>query len=106
MSVMQAMQTRSPSSATHNGNAAMIDNALKMGTRKLKILVADDHDIIRRGLKQLLLARPASEICGEAKTGREAVTLCEELKPEVVVMDISMPELTSCQHHESWNCIP
>jgi DNA-binding NarL/FixJ family response regulator len=93
LSIMQATQTHPFSAAIRDGDAAMSDNAVKMGTRKLKIVVADDHDIIRRGLKQLLLARPAWEICGEAKTGREAVTLCEELKPDVVVMDISMPEL-------------
>jgi DNA-binding NarL/FixJ family response regulator len=63
----------------------------------MKILVADDHDIIRRGLKQLLTSRPGWEVCGEAKTGREAVELAEQLKPEVVVMDISMPELNGLE---------
>ena len=58
----------------------------------LRILVADDHDIIRRGLKSLLTARPGWEVCAEAKNGREAVSLAEELKPDVVVMDVSMPE--------------
>jgi DNA-binding NarL/FixJ family response regulator len=59
----------------------------------VRILVVDDHDIIRRGLKQLLTSRQDWEVCGEAKTGREAVTLAEQLQPEVVVMDVSMPEL-------------
>jgi len=63
----------------------------------LRILVADDHDIIRRGLKQLLTAKPGWEVVAEAKNGREAVTLAEQFKPEVVVMDISMPELNGLE---------
>jgi DNA-binding NarL/FixJ family response regulator len=63
----------------------------------LRILVADDHDIIRRGLRQLLMSRPGWEVCGEAKNGREAVSASQELKPDVVVMDISMPELNGLE---------
>ena len=63
----------------------------------MRILVADDHDIIRRGLKQLLTSRAGWEVCGEAKTGREAVTLAERLKPEIVVMDITMPDLNGLE---------
>src|ERR1700732_776740 len=68
-----------------------------METRPLRILVADDHDIIRRGLKQLLTLRPGWEVCGEAKTGREAVVLAEQFEPQIVVMDISMPELNGLE---------
>jgi DNA-binding NarL/FixJ family response regulator len=63
----------------------------------LRILVVDDHDIIRRGLKQLLTAHAGWEVCAEAKTGREAVTLAEQLKPEIVVMDIGMPDLNGLE---------
>jgi DNA-binding NarL/FixJ family response regulator len=63
----------------------------------VRILVADDHDIVRRGLKQLLTSRAGWEVCAEAKTGREAVTLAEQMKPEVVVMDISMPDLNGLE---------
>ena len=63
----------------------------------LRILVADDHDIIRRGLKHLLTARPGWDVCAEAKTGREAVALCEQHKPDVVVMDVSMPDLNGLE---------
>jgi DNA-binding NarL/FixJ family response regulator len=63
----------------------------------LRILVADDHDIIRRGLKDLLSAKPGWEVCAEARTGKEAVTLAEELKPQIVVMDISMPDLNGLE---------
>jgi DNA-binding NarL/FixJ family response regulator len=66
---------------------------LRTGIQNLHILIADDHDIIRRGLRQLLMTKPGWEICGEAKNGREALTLAEQLKPDVIVMDISMPEL-------------
>jgi DNA-binding NarL/FixJ family response regulator len=69
----------------------------RTATRPLKILVADDHDIIRRGLKQLLTSRPGWEICAEAKTGREAVALAEQFKPDIVVMDISMPDLNGLE---------
>jgi DNA-binding NarL/FixJ family response regulator len=63
----------------------------------VRILVVDDHDIVRRGLKHLLTSRPGWEVCGEAKTGREAVALAEQLKPEIVVMDISMPDLNGLE---------
>jgi YesN/AraC family two-component response regulator len=63
----------------------------------LKILVVDDHDIIRRGLKDLLTAKSGWEVCAEAKTGKEAVALAEQLKPQIVVMDISMPDLNGLE---------
>src|SRR5215469_7358695 len=66
-------------------------------TRPLRILAADDHDILRRGLKQLLTAHHGWEVCAEAKTGREAVSLAEQHRPEVVVMDISMPDLNGLE---------
>ena len=68
-------------------------------TRKMtvRILVVDDHDIIRRGLKQLLSSRQGWEVCGEGKNGREAVELVEQLNPEIVVMDVSMPELNGLE---------
>jgi two-component system response regulator NreC len=59
----------------------------------MRILVADDHEIVRAGLKQLLEAQPGWEICAEAKTGREAVMLAQQFEPQVVVMDIGTPEL-------------
>lgn len=63
----------------------------------MRILIADDHDVVRAGLRQLLLERKGWEICGEASTGRQAVTLALETKPDVVVMDISMPELNGLE---------
>ena len=61
--------------------------------KRLRILVADDHDLIRRGIKTLLESHSDWEVCGEAKTGREAVTKAEELKPDILILDISMPDL-------------
>jgi DNA-binding NarL/FixJ family response regulator len=63
----------------------------------VRILVADDHDLLRRGVRQLLTSRPGWEVCGEAKTGREVVALAEQLKPDIVVLDISMPDLNGLE---------
>lgn len=67
------------------------------GVTTVRILVVDDHDIVRRGLKQLLATRQGWEVCGEAKTGLEAVALAEQLHPEIVIMDVSMPELNGLE---------
>ena len=66
-----------------------------MGT--LRILVADDHDLVRRGLKMLIEAHPGWKICAEAHTGREAVALAENLRPDIAIMEISMPELNGIE---------
>jgi DNA-binding NarL/FixJ family response regulator len=59
----------------------------------LRILVADDHDLIRRGIKTLLESHPGWTVCAEAQTGREAVEKARQLQPEIAVLDITMPEL-------------
>jgi len=63
----------------------------------LRILIADDHDVVRAGVRSLLEGQPECEICGEAADGRQAVTLAQELRPDVVVMDITMPELNGLE---------
>jgi DNA-binding NarL/FixJ family response regulator len=63
----------------------------------MRILVADDHDIVRWGLRQLLTAQPGWGICAEAATGHEAVTLAKQFEPHVVVMDVGMPELNGIE---------
>ena len=60
---------------------------------KLRILIADDHEVVRRGLCALLQARDGWEICAEAKDGREAVEKAQQLKPDVVILDVGMPNL-------------
>lgn len=63
----------------------------------LRILLADDHDVVRCGLRQLLEQRPGWEVCGEAVTGREAVEMAARLMPHVVVLDLTMPELNGLE---------
>lgn len=64
---------------------------------KVRILIADDHDVVREGLKALLAGRADFQVCGEAAAGREAVAKALELKPHVVVLDFSMPELNGLE---------
>jgi len=61
--------------------------------RELRILVADDHEVIRQGLRTVLEGRPGWKIAGEAANGRQAAELARTLKPDVIIMDISMPEM-------------
>ncbi len=61
--------------------------------KTLRILIADDHDLMRRGLKELVESHPGWQVCDEAHTGREAVAKAEQTKPDVVILDVSMPEL-------------
>jgi DNA-binding NarL/FixJ family response regulator len=63
----------------------------------LRVLLADDHDIVRHGLRHLLESQPGWEVCGEARDGREAVALAESLQPDVAVLDITMPELNGLE---------
>jgi DNA-binding NarL/FixJ family response regulator len=65
--------------------------------KPLRILVADDHDLMRRGIRTLLESRPAWQVCGEAQTGREAVAKSEELRPDIVILDLSMPDLNGLE---------
>ena len=59
----------------------------------IRVILADDHSVVRTGLKAVLGAARDIAVIGEAKTGREAIALVERLKPDVVVMDLSMPEM-------------
>lgn len=64
---------------------------------KVRILIADDHGIVRKGLQLQLQQHENFEVLGEATDGREAVKLAEELKPDVVIIDIAMPNLNGIQ---------
>ena len=66
-------------------------------TRPIQVMLADDHAVLRAGLRALLSAEPDLEVVGEAGDGEEAVALAERLKPDVVVMDISMPRMDGLQ---------
>ena len=63
----------------------------------VKILLADDHDVVRRGLREELSQHEGWEICGEARNGREAVKMALKLSPDVAVIDLSMPELNGLE---------
>ncbi len=63
----------------------------------VRILIADDHEVVRRGVRTLLETRPEWEVCGEAAGGREAVQKAKQLKPDVVVLDIGMPDLNGLE---------
>ena len=73
------------------------DEAIKteeMGaTGPYRILLADDHAVVRHGLRASLHSLPGIEICGEAATGREAIELAQALRPDLVILDLSMPEM-------------
>jgi DNA-binding NarL/FixJ family response regulator len=64
---------------------------------KIRVLLADDHGIVRKGMRFLLDRQPDVEVVGEAADGREAVRLADELNPNVVVMDIAMPMLNGIE---------
>lgn len=64
---------------------------------KIRVVLVDDHDILRQGLKLLLEGQPDIEVVGEARTGTEAIALTQQLIPDVVVLDISMPDTDGLQ---------
>jgi DNA-binding NarL/FixJ family response regulator len=62
-----------------------------------RILIVDDHEIVRRGVRALLESDPGFSICGEAGNGREAVTKATELRPDLVLLDVGLPELNGLE---------
>ena len=65
--------------------------------KKIRILLADDHRLVRQGFRLILLSQDDMEVVGETGNGREAVELAASLKPDVVVMDVTMPELNGIE---------
>jgi DNA-binding NarL/FixJ family response regulator len=63
----------------------------------LRILIADDHEVARRGIRALLETREGWQVCGEAKDGREAVEFAASMKPQVILLDIGMPNLNGLE---------
>jgi CheY-like chemotaxis protein len=70
-----------------------INSVACSGSEQLRVLFVDDHKVMRQGLIRLISGQPNISILGEAADGREAVQLALQLKPDVIVMDISMPEM-------------
>jgi DNA-binding NarL/FixJ family response regulator len=68
-----------------------------MQNTKIRVLLADDHAILRKGVRMLIHTQPDMEVVGEARTGREAIGEARRLKPDIVVMDVSMPELNGIE---------
>ncbi len=60
----------------------------------VKILIADDHEIVRQGIRRVLEVKPEWEICGEASNGQEAVRMAQELSPDIIIMDVTMPVMS------------
>jgi DNA-binding NarL/FixJ family response regulator len=65
--------------------------------QSVRILIADDHELVREGVRRFLERQPGWEICGTARTGREAVHQAEKLRPDVVVLDFNLPELNGLE---------
>jgi len=68
-----------------------------MQMETLRILIADDHALVRRSLRSLLLTHSNWDVCGEAVDGQDAVDKAKELRPDVVLLDVSMPRMTGLQ---------
>ena len=71
--------------------------------KSIRVLIADDHPVVRRGLKSLLNTEPGLELAGEAKNGVEAVELARSLQPDVILLDLVMPEMTAHTHNITCN---
>lgn len=68
-----------------------------MATRPIRILIADDHAVVRRGFRLILESQPGLEVIGEACTGHDAVAQAIALEPDLVILDVSMPELNGIE---------
>jgi len=67
------------------------------GNHVLRILVAENHDVVRQGVRDLLAVRPAWQIVAEARTGRQAIEMARRTTPDVAVLDLSLPELAGVE---------
>jgi two-component system response regulator NreC len=65
--------------------------------KKVRVLLADDHNLIRAGLRLVVAQQPDFTVAGEAENGRQAVAMAESLRPDVVVMDVGMPDLNGIE---------
>ncbi len=70
---------------------------LDQTTQRIRVLVADDHPVFRRGMRAILGAEPDTELVGEATDGEEAIALALELRPDVILMDLNMPKVSGIE---------
>ena len=70
---------------------------IDQSTRRIRVLVADDHPVFRRGMRAILGAEPDTELVGEATDGEEAIARALELRPDVILMDLNMPRLSGIE---------
>src|SRR5262249_22550099 len=75
---------------------SLMRTSLREGTM-IRIVLADDHDVVRRGLRELLEEHEGWEVCGEAANGREAIEMVKKFRPHVAVVDLAMPELNGLE---------
>lgn len=68
-----------------------------MLNKKIRVLLADDHTILRKGVRMLIDSQPDMEVVAEAKNGREALDQARKIRPDVVIMDVSMPEVNGIE---------
>jgi DNA-binding NarL/FixJ family response regulator len=89
----------SEQSRTSDGQA---EREREMGNgRRIRVLIVDDHDLFREGLRQLIETDPAIEVVGEAANGQDALKMVAELQPDVVLMDINMPGMDGIRATEA-----
>jgi len=79
------------------GSCGIVTTLSHMNIKKISVLLADDHTVVRQGLKALLSAEEDIEVIGEAENGRQAVVLARKTPPDVVVMDVAMPLLNGLE---------
>jgi len=72
----------------------------------VKILIADDHEIVRQGIRRVLEIKPDWEICGEASNGQEAVRMARELSPDIIIMDVTMPVMSGFEAADEISRLP
>ena len=68
-----------------------------MDVNSYRVLVADDHGVVRHGLRVLLGSQPGVQVCGEARTGREAIDYVKKEKPDLLILDLTMPEMNGLE---------
>src|SRR4028118_2108594 len=70
---------------------------MNQSTERIRVLVADDHPVFRRGMRAILRVEPGTELVGEATDGEEAVELALELRPDVILMNLNMPKVSGLE---------